>query len=1209
MNTKNTNEKKTLKKGRKGWVVAAAIVATIAGASALNQPSQTTPILTKTGQPSSPTTKAPSATVKEEKKSPTTAPEVQAPTVKVTAGTHFSEPVSGQTQTNNSEQKSNPSSDSKPSSSVKVEVNLGAGATTAKEKNSTPKIVAEVKADSSEKVTEKKSETAKDEKAKTETAKEIASPVKPVPGKVLSAPTAKEEKSKAKPVADEKKPTPVKEEDKAPTVTEQPKAETGKEEVKAEKPADAPQKQGETKVTEKVTDSKTEQKTSSDASQVPASQSQTVGGTTVTPTGETSTTVTEPAKASETVTTPEVTPAPATNTEGETPTPVVPVTPVAPIISKIITTRTEVERTEILRGTQYITDDSMEVGQQVVDTEGNDGYTLNSYTVTLEDGLEVSRVLSGTSTVPAVDKVVRVGSKVVHHVVRETKEVTETTPILRGTRYVEDDTLFEGTQVVESEGRDGETVTKYSVVTEDGTEVSRTQTSTETKEATDKVVRVGTKKKIVTTTETVQEEEAVNFTTETKEDKSLDKGQRVVDVKGQDGKVVKTYTVTKENGQEVKRELSNVERTEPTTEVVRVGAKEVTSETVTEEETLRYETSTKEDKSLDKGQRVVDVKGQDGKVVKTYTVTKENGQEVKRELSNVERTEPTTEVVRVGTKEVTSETVTEEEVLHHETVTKDDTSLDKGQRVVDVKGQDGKVVKTYTVTKENGQEVKRELSNVERTEPTTEVVRVGAKEVTTETVTEEEVVNYTTTTQSDVNLDKGQKVVDTKGVNGKIVKTYTITKENGQEVKRELTATTRTEPTTEVVRIGAKNVTVHTFTKTEKIPYTTKIVERADWFENQRRVVTQGKDGKTNRLFQQTFINGVGSEPEYLRTETIPAVDKVIEVGTRQLISTIETKETTVLPSQTVRQPDSSMNIGETRTVQGEDGFVEHLVTKKVNNQTGAILSTEKTVYRTKEATDTIEYYGTKEKVVDADDVVLPEREVRNPGLVKEKYQLDVKNEDHRSTKKLHAQMSQAQKDKVSANQFDPDLIAAYRTTGLSQDDMNKLERILDVNKLNQEFATLLNRERASKGLAPATIAEANSPLAKVATVRANEMADYGSLRYKGVKEGKHKRPDGSAWVTAYTEDELKQYGRMGENAAESSGNHWNVISITNEKYLADKFFENWKASSGHYKIMMIDGQNVQFYISLGFANHSMTNTTANAHNVVAMMEVGNKIK
>lgn len=1134
MNTKNTNEKKTLKKGRKGWVVAAAIVATIAGASALNQPSQTTPILTKTGQPSSPTTKAPSATVKEEKKTPETAKEVQNPTVKVTAGTHFSEPVSGQTQTNNSEQKSNPSSDNKPSSSVKVEVNLGAGATTAKEKDSTPKIVAEVKADSSEKVTEKKSETAKDEKAKTETTPEVASPVKPVPGKVLSAPTVKEEKSETKPVTDEKKTAPVKEEaPTTPTVSEkQPKTETVKEETpKAEKPADTPQKQGETKVTEKVTDSKSEQKTSSDTSKVPSGQGQTVGGTTVTPTGETSTTVTEPVKGSETATTPEVTPTPETDAEGETPTPVVPVTPVAPIISKIITTRTEVERTEILRGTQYITDDSMEVGQQVVDNEGQDGYNLNSYTVTLEDGVEVSRVLSGTSTVPAVDKVVRVGSKVVHHVVRETKEVTETTPILRGTRYIEDDTLFEGTQVVESEGKDGETVTKYSVVTEDGTEASRTQTSTETKEVIDKVVRVGTKKKIVVTTETVQEEEVVNFTTTTKEDKSLDKGQRVVDVKGQEGKVVKTYTVTKENGVEVKRELTNTERTEPTAEVVRVGAKEVTSETVTEEETLRHETETKEDKSLDKGQKIIDVKGQDGKVVKTYTVTKENGTEVKRELSNVERTEPTTEVVRVGTKEVT-----------------------------------------------------------------------------TETVTEEEVVNFTTSTTSDINLDKGQRVVDVQGVNGKVVKTYTITKENGVEVKRELTTTTRTEPTTEVVRIGAKNVTTHTFTKTEKIPYKTKIVERADWFENQRRMVTQGKDGKINRLYSQTFINGVAtSEPEFIRTDTIPAVDKVIEVGTRQLISTTETKETTVLPSQTVRQADNSMYVGETRTVQGEDGFTEYLVTKKVNNQTGEVLSTEKTVYRTKEATDTIEYYGTKEKVVDADDVVLPEREVRNPELVKEKYQLDVKNEDHRSTKKLHAQMSQAQKDKVSANQFDPDLIAAYRTTGLSQDDMNKLERILNVNKLNEEFATLLNRERASKGLAPATIADVDSPLAKVATVRANEMADYGSLRYKGVKEGKHKRPDGSSWMTAYTQDELKQYGRMGENAAESSGNQWNIISITNEKYLADKFFTNWKNSPGHYKIMMMDAPNIQFYLSLGFANHSMTSGLANTHNVVAMMEVGSK--
>ena len=52
MNQNNTNQKKTLKKGRKGWVVAAALVATIgAGAMLQNQSNSVpTPSVTKTGQ-------------------------------------------------------------------------------------------------------------------------------------------------------------------------------------------------------------------------------------------------------------------------------------------------------------------------------------------------------------------------------------------------------------------------------------------------------------------------------------------------------------------------------------------------------------------------------------------------------------------------------------------------------------------------------------------------------------------------------------------------------------------------------------------------------------------------------------------------------------------------------------------------------------------------------------------------------------------------------------------------------------------------------------------------------------------------------------------------------------------------------------------------------------------------------------------------------
>ena len=52
MNTQDTNQKKTLKKGRKGWVVAAALVATLGAGTMLynGNNSVPTPSVPKTGQ-------------------------------------------------------------------------------------------------------------------------------------------------------------------------------------------------------------------------------------------------------------------------------------------------------------------------------------------------------------------------------------------------------------------------------------------------------------------------------------------------------------------------------------------------------------------------------------------------------------------------------------------------------------------------------------------------------------------------------------------------------------------------------------------------------------------------------------------------------------------------------------------------------------------------------------------------------------------------------------------------------------------------------------------------------------------------------------------------------------------------------------------------------------------------------------------------------
>ena len=117
-------------------------------------------------------------------------------------------------------------------------------------------------------------------------------------------------------------------------------------------------------------------------------------------------------------------------------------------------------------------------------------------------------MVSGTETKPAVNAVVRVGTKVVKNVVKETKDITSRTPIHHGVKYLEDNTLEIGKEVVDVEGKDGEIVEVVRVTTEDGVEVSREVVSHEETPATDKVVRVGTKPKATTpkiekTTETL----------------------------------------------------------------------------------------------------------------------------------------------------------------------------------------------------------------------------------------------------------------------------------------------------------------------------------------------------------------------------------------------------------------------------------------------------------------------------------------------------------------------------------------------------------------------------------------------------------------------------------------------------------------------------------------------------------------------------------
>lgn len=69
-----------------------------------------------------------------------------------------------------------------------------------------------------------------------------------------------------------------------------------------------------------------------------------------------------------------------------------------------------------------------------------------------------------------------------------------------------------------------------------------------------------------------------------------------------------------------------------------------------------------------------------------------------------------------------------------------------------------------------------------------------------------EVIDYNVVKKNSNTLDKGKELVETKGVEGKLQKSYKVVYENGIEVKRELTdSTVVQQPITKVVLVGAKS--------------------------------------------------------------------------------------------------------------------------------------------------------------------------------------------------------------------------------------------------------------------------------------------------------------------------------------------------------------------------------------------------------------------
>ena len=396
--------------------------------------------------------------------------------------------------------------------------------------------------------------------------------------------------------------------------------------------------------------------------------------------------------------------------------------------------------------------------------------------------------------------------------------------------------------------------------------------------------------------------EEIPYPSRTENNADLAEGTRKVKQAGEKGQKKVVWDVTLVNGVEKKRDRkSQTVIKESVEEIIEVGTKKTgveTKETVTVEEKVAFKEETKVDPALDKGQTRVE-EGEEGIDEVTYEVTKVDGVEKSRkEVSRKTKKAAKNKVTYTGAKAVvTTKEVTKTEEVAFQTREVENALLAEGVRRVKTAGQKGVRTIVETVTYTDGVETGREVkSNTITTPAVDEVVEIGTKKaavVTTKEETKTEEVAFQTKEVTNPNLPEGSRQVKAVGKKGVRTIVYTVTYTDGVETGREVKSNTITTPAVdEVVEVGTKKVvapvvTTKEETKTEEVAFQVKEVQNADLPEGSRQVKIAGKKGVRTIVYTVTYTDGVETgRVEKSSTITTPAVDEIVEVGTKKVTPT-----------------------------------------------------------------------------------------------------------------------------------------------------------------------------------------------------------------------------------------------------------------------------------------------------------------------------------
>lgn len=599
---------------------------------------------------------------------------------------------------------------------------------------------------------------------------------------------------------------------------------------------------------------------------------------------------------------------------------------------------------------------------------------------------------------------------------------------------------------------------------------------------------------------------------------------------------------------------------------------------------IKYGTSYVKDTSLPAGESKVLTQGVDGKEIVTTKVTYTNSVETAREIVATETIAPVTEVIAYNdevskNREELIESLT---TVSFATERRANADLEVGSERVLVAGVNGQ---TKTLTKKvydsTGAVISEEVVSTEVvTQPVTQVIEYGTKPKSVVETTEETKVtelDYTVETRQNPDLEKGQTRTLTKGRKGTLTQTYRITKTNGNETARELVKEERVEPVNEIIEVGTKAVVRYqTRQETSVIPFTTETRQVDSLFEGESRELVAGVDGQQTQTYKDTYVDGVKVASEMVgQPEVIQPIKRIVEVGIKKEETSQVLTETEVLAYTSIKEEDPNLPEGETKIkVQGVNGERKVRITRVTNNRTGQVSENREVISETAPVNEVL-VVGTKP----ASDSLLDKKTL---------------------TLDEFMSLTEEQQDAFIAKKGT--VPGTTIRTGATKETFEKVEQLINLDKLNAEFVNLLNAARAAEGLSAVTYAGQGSDVQSAATARANEMADHGSLRYQGTPDGAHKRPDGSNWTTIYTAEQTSQQGWRGENALQL-GSALSAYSAIDESSIANSLFNEWMNSSGHKAVMMKNLDNLQVAVGIGLNDKAIETTFRNGV-TVAMLEL-----